>query len=353
MVLFQTAGWFQWPGKKTKTPTIKDVAAAAGVSTSTVGRVLGGYGYASPETRRRVMKAAKQLGYRPNAIARSLKTKQSRIIGFFLSSITNLFHARIAEGLQEVASSYGYNVVICCTGLNANRASAFGQMLLESQAAGVVFSVPGDEAVIRVAQSLLDNDIPVVTCHGSIRIPSQDRIVCDDFQGGYLAAKHLVELGHQRIGIIGVKDSGTSARRIQGAASFLKEHGIVPSRVSIVEVVSYSTESGYTGVKLLSARDEKPSAIIAANDLMALGVLECLEEMELRVPEDVSVIGFDDSFAEMTRPRLTTVALPMYEAGQVAAQLLLERIEGKDVGEERFITLPERLVVRESTTVYR
>ena len=119
-------------------------------------------------------------------------------------------------------------------------------------AAGVVFSVPGDEAVIR-SPVFADNDIPVVTCHGSIRIPSQDRIVCDDFQGGYLAAKHLVELGHQRIGIIGVKDSGTSARRIQGAASFLKEHGIVPSRVSIVEVVSYSTESGYTGVKLLSA----------------------------------------------------------------------------------------------------
>ncbi|NPV52445.1 MAG: LacI family DNA-binding transcriptional regulator [Firmicutes bacterium] len=340
-------------GKQIKNPTIKDVAAIAGVSPSTVGRVIGEYGSTSAKARERVAKAIKQLGYKPNAIARSLKSRRTRTLGYLLPIITNPFHAQIAKGIQDVANAHGYNVILCSTGMNAQRTSELGRVLLENRVDGIVLSLPGDDSVFGLVEAFRDSGIPIVVCHGSRRIAGVDKVMCDDARGGYLAAKHLVDFGHRRIGIIAIKDSTTSSLRLDGCRKALGEVGIDLSPELVMEVPDFSQEAGYTGTKLLLMRCEQPTAIIAFNDLMALGAMDALAEENLGVPGNVSVVGFDNTFAAVMRPRLTTVALPMYQAGQIAAQLLFERINGRYRGEPREVSLPEELILGGSSTVLK
>ncbi|NPV52572.1 MAG: substrate-binding domain-containing protein [Firmicutes bacterium] len=214
---------------------------------------------------------------------------------------------------------------------------------------GIVLSLPGDDSVFELVEVFKDRGIPIVNCQGSRKIQGVDRVICDDARGGYLAAKHLADFGHRRIGIIAVKGSTTSAIRLDGCRGALDEAGIDLPPQLVVEAPDFSEKAGYTGTKLLLMRGERPTAIIASNDLMALGVLDALGEENLGIPGDVSVVGFDNTFATVTRPRLTTVGLPMYMAGQITAQLLLERIDGRYHGEPREVSLPEELIQRGST----
>lgn len=334
-------------------PTIKDVAALAGVSAATVGRVIGNYGYVGAESRDKVLKAIKQLGFKPNAVARSLKSKRTKTWGYLLPTITNLFYAQIAKGLQDVANSHGYNVIICNTDINQRRTTEYGLMLLENRVDGIIISLPADESVYKLVESCRLSGIPVVVCHGARSIPDVDRVMCDDFKGGYLAAKHLIDMGHRRIGMISVKGSTTSKLRLDGFRQAFQEAGVELIPDLIIETADFSENAGYTGTKLLLMREQLPTAIIAANDIMAMGVVDAIDEANLLVPKDISVVGFDNTFAAFMRPRLTTVSLPMYQVGQIGAQLLLERVEKRYHGEQRVITLPEELVVRGSTTVVK
>ncbi|MDI7247782.1 MAG: LacI family DNA-binding transcriptional regulator [Bacillota bacterium] len=329
-------------------PTIKDVALVAGVSPSTVGRVIGGYGYTSAESQQRVLAAMRQLGYEPNAVARSLKSKRTRTIGYLLPRVTNPFFAQIAEGLQDVASAHGYSVILCSTDMKMERTSEFGRVLLEHRVDGIVLSLPGDDSVFKLAASFTDRGLPVVVCHGSRRIHGVDRVISDHMHGGYLAAKHLINMGHERIGVLAVKGSTTSSLILDGCRKALKDAGVdFPAQLT-VEIASFSEDAGCSGARVLLMRGCDPTAIIASNDLIALGALGVLEEAGLNVPADMSVIGFDNTFAAHTRPRLTTIGISTYQAGLIAAQLLLDRIEDNYRGEAREVVLPVELVVRGS-----
>ncbi len=332
-----------------KNPTIKDVAALAGVSPATVGRVIGDYGYVGTESREKVLAAIKQLGFKPNAVARNLKSRRTKTWGYLLPTVTNLFYAQIAKGLQDVASSHGYNVILCSTDVNPQRTAEYGRMLLENRVDGVVISLPADESVSQLVKACSRSGVPVLFCHGTRSIPDVDQVICDDLKGGYLAARHLLDLGHQRIAMIAVKGSTTSNLRLEGFRQACLETGTELKAELITEAADYSENAGYTGTKLLLMREEPPTAIIAANDIMAMGVMDAIDQAGLKVPADLSVIGFDNTFAAFMRPRLTTVSLPMYQVGNIGAQLLLERIENLYRGEKRLITLPEELVVRGST----
>lgn len=335
--------------EKKENPTIKDVANVAGVSPATVGRMTGEYGYVGPETREKITAAIQQIGFKPNAIARSLKSKKTKTIGYLLPNITNLFYARITKGLQEVANAHGYNVILCNTDANAKLTSNLGRMLLENRVDGIVLSLPADASVANIVEDFKAKHIPIVVCHGASSILHVDRVMCDEVKGGFLAAKYLIDLGHRKMAIITVKNSTTSSLRLDGCRQAItkSDNDIV---LDVIQGVNFSENDGYNGTKLLLLRDEKPTAIIASNDLMALGVLDAAYEAGMDVPNDISIIGFDNTFSLFTRPRMTTVSLPMHQAGQMAAQLLLERIEGRFKGQPRKMVLPEELVARGSTS---
>ena len=329
--------------------TIKDVALRAGVSTSTVGRAVGNYGYVSEETRKKVLKAMKEIGYYPNAIARSLKTNRTKTIAYLVPSIINPFFSQIANSIEDLASSHEYNLILCNAGTKADKLRKITSMLLENRVAGVIHSLPHTDALYNLVEIFQNTHIPIVSASGSRRFKDVDRVMVDDVQGARDATGFLLELGHSRIALLAVKDSTTSKLRTQGYREAFQQTEDKLYEELIVEGPDFSEDSGYTLMKVLLGRSKPPTAIIAFNDIMAVGAIRAIGEEGLSIPEDVSLIGFDDTIARLTQPSLTSVALPMGEIGRVAIRILLDRIEKKDTEEPKKVLLREKLVVRDST----
>lgn len=334
-----------------KSVTIRDVAARAGVSPSTVGRAIGGYGYVSEKVRQKVLKVVKEINYHPHAIARSLKTGKSCTIGYLVPSITNPFFSHIARGIQDIISMHNYNLILCNTSHDSNRLGNFVKMLMESRVGGVIHSLPGGDETKRLVDSLYERGIPVVVASGSGKLKYIDRVLSNRLQGALEATKYLLELGHVDIGVIAVKNSTTSSLRLEGYRRALKEKGLPINNSLISEGLSYSDSegTGYTQMKMLLTRLRRLTAVLAFNDLMAVGALQAAEEGGFLIPQDLSLISFDDTLASLTRPQLTSVALPMYEIGKVATQILFDRILKQDEGKPKEIILAEKLMVRKST----
>ena len=329
--------------------TIKDVALRAGVSPSTVGRVIGGYGYTSEKTRQRVLKAAKEINYHPHAIARSLKTGKSCTIGYVVPSITNPFFSHIAMGIQDITAIHNYNLILCNTAHDSDKTRSFIKMLMGSRVGGVIHSLPSGDETKHLVDSLHKLGIPVVVASGSGRLKYVDRVLSGRVQGALDSTKYLLELGHTDIAVIAVKNSTTSNLRLKGYRRALEEKGLRVDESLINEGLGYSEESGYAQMKILLAKSKCPTAVLAFNDLMAVGAIRAAEEEGLSIPQDLSLIGFDDTFASLTRPQLTSVALPMYEIGKVSAQILFDRVLKDDQEKPREIILSEKLIVRKST----
>lgn len=338
------------PNSKIKrNTTIRDVALRAGVSPSTVGRVMGGYGYASENTKKKVLKIAKQMNYHSHIVARSLKTGKNRMIGYLVPSITNLFFSHITRGIQDVTSTYNYSLILCNTDRDSDRTRSFVRTLIESRVGGVIHSLPGGDETEHLVDLLRQHEIPVVVASGSGRLKYIDRVLSDRIQGARQATKHLIDLGHVDIGVIAVKNSTTSSLRLQGYRLALEEKGLEMNKSLVSEGSGYSEESGYTQMKMLLTRSRPPTAVLAFNDVMAVGALRAAEEEGLLVPQNLSVIGFDDTLASLTRPQLTSVALPMYEMGKVAAHILFDRLLKHSTDKPKEIILSEKLMVRDST----
>jgi LacI family transcriptional regulator len=329
--------------------TMREVALKSGVSTSTVGRVVGNYGYVSEETRRKVLKAMKEIGYYPNAIARSLKTSRTQTIAYLVPSITNPFFSQIASSIEDLASSHECNLILCNAGTKADKLRKITTMLLEHRVAGVIHSLPSTDALYNLVEIFQNTHIPVVTASGSRRFPEVDMVMADDVQGARDATRFLIELGHSRIALLAVKNSTTSKLRTQGYREAFQQTRCKLHEEYIMEGSDFGEDSGYTLMKVLLGRSRPPTAVIAFNDVMAVGATRAIEEEGLSIPEDISLVGFDDTMARLTQPRLTSVALPMGEIGRVAIRILLDRIEGKDTGEPKKVLLREKLIVRDST----
>ncbi|MCP9488013.1 MAG: LacI family transcriptional regulator [Gaiellaceae bacterium MAG52_C11] len=327
-------------------PTIYDVARLAGVSTATVSRALNGSGQIAPATSAAIDAAVSQLGYQPNTIARSLVTKSTQTIALLLPDIANPFYAALVSGIQERALASGSTMLLCTTEGVPEREEQYLSLLRAKQVDGVLV----DGLVLppeRIADFVREG-LPIVCLDRDIDSTSVPLVQVDNRVGAQLATQHLLSLGHTRIGhVAGAPGLRISDERIGGYRDALAA-AAVERDPTLVAVGSFTEEGGYEAMRALLAASTL-TAVFAANDLSALGVMHAIAESGRRVPDDVSVVGFDDlRLAAHTTPPLTTVHQPAFEIAQRATQLLLDLARGCDVPQRLHLLEPE-LVVRSST----
>jgi DNA-binding LacI/PurR family transcriptional regulator len=309
--------------------TIEDIARQLGLSPSTVSRALNDSPLISERTRQRVRAAAEALGYRRNELARALTKGTLRFIGLLIPDITNPFFAEVARGVEDIASARRYGVLLCNTDESLAKEQQYAHFLREHQVSGLILTSPTvDDPCV---QELLHTGTPLVLVSRITHVSEVSYVCTDDVQGAILAVEHLIRLGHRAIGFIGGPPEVTpNQRRLQGYRQALQAHNL-PFREEITRHGgSFTQEAGYIIMKEYLQLNSPPTAVFAANDLIALGAIEAIVEEGLSVPEDVAIVGYDDiPFASLPGVELTTVAQPVYEMGALAAEYLLDVLEGK------------------------
>jgi DNA-binding LacI/PurR family transcriptional regulator len=327
--------------------TRKDVAERAGVSVAVVSYVVNdGPRPVSPETRAKVETAIEELGYYPNELARSLSRRKSATIGLITPSLANPVYAEIAESLQSVCSTEGYLVLLCATGRDLKKEREFARILRSKQADGVVMVPTGPTK--KALKPLQQVQIPTVVLEHDR--PDTHCIAIDDLKGGRLATQHLLELGHRRIGLIKREPSSAlSYLRAVGYREVLEEAGILPDPMLVVESKA-GLAGGYTSMQQLLALPNPPTAVFTHNDVLATGAMRAVHDAGLAVPDDISVVGYDDTASSAyLNPRLTTVKFPVAEMGRQAGQIILELIREEGSLPPQTWILPVELIVRAST----
>lgn len=325
-------------------PTILDVAARAGVSKSLVSLVLRDAPSVSEQKRRAVLAAAAELDYRPNAMARSLVQRRTNVLGIMLSDLHNTYFADVLDGIAARAVERGYKTLVTTGYRAAAREAEAIETLLELRTDGLILAAPLLDTAKIVGAT---RSIPVVLVARGTTSPRVDSVTNDDAAGIALAVEHLVALGHRRIAHIdGGPGAGASDRR-RGYTRTMKAHGL-GGQVRLVRG-EYTEEGGARGVAALLASGIRPTAIVAANDLCAIGALDALTRQGLRVPEDMSLVGYDNTaLAALHHISLTTIDQPRQAMGRTAADLLLDRLERRR-GAARHVVMAPTLVVRRTT----
>ena len=330
--------------------TIKDVAAMAGVSFTTVSHVVNNTRPVSADVRAKVERAISQLNYVPSAVARSLKARSTATIGLVVPNSTNPYFAELSRGVEDGCAREGYCMFFCNSDDDPAKQRNYLRTLQEKRTDGLIVASAGDDAVL--ASSLTDTREPLVIVDRNIEGLSADLVQIDHERGAYLATKHLLELGHVRIGCItGPVATAVSAMRVHGFIRAMAERGIEIEPSAIVE----SDFSGGGGQEAAGRLFDtvRPTAIFACNDMMGIGALRVAAERGIRVPHDCSIIGFDDiELSSYTYPALSTVGQSVRALGEAAAHMLIERISGVVSGPTRRRVITPRLVLRESTAVF-
>ncbi|MYL53851.1 substrate-binding domain-containing protein [Pontibacillus yanchengensis] len=329
--------------------TIKDVAKTANVSISTVSRVLNNSGYTSQETKDRVYQAVEKLKYQKNMVAAAMINKHTATLGLIIPDIKNIFYGDLTRSVEDTAHKYGYNVILCNTDNDLNKEREYVEFLIQKGVDGIIFSTP--EVEDRNIKELVKAkpELPVIVLGSEVSGVKVDEVLVNNFQGAYMATEHLIELGHENIGYIsGQPQSYSTSERQQGYESALRDFGIEPKPHYVMKD-EFKVESGYQQGKEMLAREDRPTAIFAGNDAIGVGVYQAARELELRIPEDVSVVGFDDSqYAEIVYPTLTTVRTPIVQMGDKAVQLAVQLSEDERNFKET-ITFEPTLTERNST----
>ncbi|NLG84894.1 MAG: LacI family transcriptional regulator [Firmicutes bacterium] len=329
--------------------TIRDVAKLAGVSRSTVSRVINAKGEVDPQTAAKVWQAVKELEYHPNTSARALVRQRTDTIGLMLPDVTNPFYEKIIKGIEATTNAAGFNLTFYNTyeDLAGRR-----RMILSAIEGGkvdgliIVGSHLGDKSTLL---EMIARGLPISLIERSFSDPSIPCVVSDNKTGARLAVEHLLSLGHRRIGFItGNLHYQTAIERLEGYKETLSQHGI-PIEDELIAFGDFEHKSGYEAMRQLLALPMPPTAVFASNDMMAIGAIQAIGEAGLSVPNDVAVVGYDDiTFASMVHPQLTTIRQPLYEMGALAAQGLIERLKNGLETEPFKKFLPVELVVRKS-----
>jgi LacI family transcriptional regulator len=336
-----------------KRPTQSDVAKLAGVSQSMVSYILNENTNLkiSKETRQRVFEAMTRLGYVPNNLARSLRSGQTQTVGLVVPDNSNPFFAEIARQIEDLVFERGFSLILCNTDGDAHKESTYVDVLLTKQVDGVILiSANGSTASL---EHLQQSGIPYVLTDRNIEGVHADLVLVDNLVGGYLATRYLVELGMRRIACISGPVRTSSGDRVKGYEKALAEAGI-DLDPSLIVASTYTIEGGIASMNSLLDSGPAPDGLFACNDMIALGAMRAAREHGLRVPQDLSVVGFDDIvLAHAIEPQLTTISQPISEIVREVTRLLFVRIEQKmetvkEIEAQRIVLQPQ-LIVRNST----
>jgi LacI family transcriptional regulator len=328
-------------------PRIGQVADLAGVSATTVSHALNGRRPVSAATRRRVLDAIEQLGYRPNVVARGLRAGRTLTVGLIIPDITNPFYPVLARGLQDVLGPAGYDEIVTNTNGDRDLERLALDKMISRQVDGIAFAVFHTHA--EDLAPVIDAGIPVVRLGGRQAQPGVDLVHSDDEGAACEAVRYLLRGGYHRVGFVcGAAAEGPAAERVAGYRAGLGEAGVALDPRLIVHT-EFSRAGGAGGVDRLLRLRRPPDAVLCANDMMAIGALDAARERGLRVPYDLAVMGFDDiEAATLVTPQLTTMANPAREIGRACGRLLLDRIADPDGGRFTELVIPAQLVRRQS-----
>lgn len=327
--------------------TIYDVAREANVSMATVSRVVNGNPNVKPATRKKVSEAIERLGYRPNAVARGLASKKTTTVGVIIPDISSVFFAELARGIEDIATMYKYNIILSNSDQNKEKELHLINTMLGKQVDGLIFM--GGNITEEHIKSFKTSQVPIVlaaTLDETKEIPS---VNIDYEHAAHDAVKYLVDNGNKKIGFVtGPAETAIDQKKYKGYQTALSEASIELDEQLVVQG-DYSYDSGLEAVEQYFDLENPPTAIFVSSDEMALGVIHGVQDRGLSVPEDVEVVGFDNTrLATMVRPTLSTIVQPMYDIGAVSMRLLTKYMNKEQVDETEVI-LPHRFVERNST----
>jgi LacI family transcriptional regulator len=333
--------------------TIKDIAKKANVSIATVSRVMNNKADdIREETKQRVLNVIKEHDYQPNSIARSMVTKKTATIGLIIPDIRNPFFPELVRGVEDFSKINNYSVILCNSDGDIEREKEYLNLMKEKSVDGVIYTYAygGFDDCI---DEILNNKIPIVLLDRSRDDEKFSRVSIDNEKAGYIATKHLIELSHENIGCITGPDYIMGSRdRLKGYKSALKEAGLAINQ-AFIKTGDYQMEGGYLAAKEL-LKENRVTAIFAFNDLMAFGVYQAAQEFGLTIPDDLSVVGFDNiKYNQLLQPKLTTIEQPTYRMGQLATEILLNQIKNNKNNQIDSIYLEPNLIIRGSSQVYK
>ncbi|MBD8497931.1 LacI family DNA-binding transcriptional regulator [Paenibacillus arenosi] len=326
--------------------TIKDIARVAGVSTATVSRVINNLGGYNEETEKKVMAVSKELGYRKNENARSLVQKSTNTIGVIMPDVTTAFYGDIIKGIEDTSYEYGYSVILTHAGSHGSRIHESMNLMGERRVDGlIIVSVELHESAI---QSLTSLGIPYILISTKTNREDTPYMKVDDYSAAYTAVKYLIEHNHRTIGMAGANpnDPIAGVPRINGYKQALQDYGIKVD-LNLIKPGGFNFESGQSAMQSFIEDDAAVTAVFCASDEVALGIISTCFENEIHVPNDISVVGYDNSkVSHMSVPPLTTVAQPLYDMGREGCFEVIAAIQNKSKIESKVI--PHELVVRKS-----
>ncbi|SFI97424.1 catabolite control protein A [Thermoflavimicrobium dichotomicum] len=330
--------------------TIYDVAREAGVSMATVSRVVNGNPNVKPATRKKVLDVIQQLGYRPNAVARGLASKKTTTVGVVIPDISNPFNAELTRGIEDIATMYHYNIILCNSDLKPLRELQLIETLLEKQVDGLLFL---GSAITEEHRSIFNaTPVPVVLAATHDEKNEIPYVNVDNIEAAKTATSVLISEGHKRIGFIGIQltNSIQGYPRYLGYKKALEQHQL-PFDETLIEIGNGRYQSGYEAMKKLLEKDPSISAVFAATDEMAVGAIHAIQDFGRSVPDDVSVMGCNNiPIASQVRPLLSTVSVPLYDIGAVAMRLLTKYMNNEEVETDQVI-LQFDLELRDSTRI--
>ena len=328
------------------TISLRDIAKKAGVSVGTASNVLNRPGIVSPETAKRVQQVIEEMGYNPNGYVKQMSAGHSRTLGLVVPNVSNPFFAEVARGVEDAAAKKNYAVFICNTGESHQREERFMSVLIEQMVKGVLITPtslkPGHIKMLK------ERGISVTLIDAAGKTSTECSVSVNDIRGGEIAIEHLASLHHTNIAwVCGPTTIPQAADRSKGVAAAAKS---LKLKISAITTGTMTFAAGEEAVEQFLALESRPTAIFCANDLLALGMMRGLLARGIRIPDEISIIGYDDiEFAPSAAVPLTSIAQPAYQLGTVAAQLLLSECEGIETHAHQEVHFQPELVVRNST----
>lgn len=330
--------------------SIHDVARHAGVSSATVSRVLAGSETVKAQLRERVLKSIDELHYRPNRVARSLRSQKSTTIGLIIPDIQNPFYLSIVRAVEDVAYKLHYRVILCNSDEDVEKEALYLNHLLDENIGGIILSPARERGTLLTDQiNRMAGTTPIVVLDRRLAGVTLDTVLTNNFESAYELVSHLISNGHRSIGaILGVSDITTGRERMEGYLRALADHNIPFVQKQLMQVVP-KAPNGYAAARQILSLAEPPTALFTGNCQITAGALRAAYDLSLNLPHDIAIAGFDDmEWNVIVQPGITAVAQPTYELGRVAATLLMERIEKPSLP-VREVMLKSKLIVRKSS----